>query len=155
MAFALTTPVTGGAQTGFTAPTYTITADTAPTVNGKQWAVTALGGTQTGVTVHSVASPFTITFSRPASFKILGKANPITNVIANVPTNVYKMLIRKGVLPLAGQPYAMFLARQEFAVPAGADTADAANCRAVVSLMSGAVSQQSAGIGDTLVSGII
>lgn len=155
MSFALTSPVTGGAQTGFTAPTYTLTADTAPTINGKQWAVTALGGTQAGVTAHSVASPFTITFSRPASFKVLGKANPITNVVSNVPTNVYKMLIRKGVTPLLGQPYAMFLTRTEFAVPAGADTADASNVRAPISLIVGALTQQSAGIGDTAISGII
>jgi hypothetical protein len=155
MSFALTTPVTGGAQTGFTAPTYTLVTDTAPTVNGKQWAVSALGGTQTGVVVHSVASPFTVTFSRPASFKVLGKANPITNVVANVPTNVYKMLVRKGVTVLAGQPYALALGRAEFAIPAGSDTADAANLRAMFSLMVGAMTQQSAGIGDTAVSGII
>lgn len=155
MSFALTSPITGGAQTGFTAPTYTLVTDTAPSVNGKQWAVSALGGTQAGVVVHSVAIPFTVTFSRPASFKVLGKANPITNVIANVPVNVYKLLVRKGVSVLAGQPYAMAMIRSEIAVPAGSDTTDAANLKAMLSLFGGAVTQQSAGIGDTVQSGII
>jgi hypothetical protein len=60
MAIALTTPITGTAQTGFTAPTYTIAADTAPVINSKQWVVTALGGTQTGASASLVSSPFTI-----------------------------------------------------------------------------------------------
>jgi len=61
MTWSPTTPVTGGAQTGFTAPTYTLSVDTAPDINGKQHAVTALGGTQAGVTSHSVSNPFTVT----------------------------------------------------------------------------------------------
>ena len=71
-----TSPVTGAAQTGLTTPTYTFVADVAPDANGKQVAVTALGGTQVGVTPHSVASPFTGTFVRPKSFKALGQPNP-------------------------------------------------------------------------------
>lgn len=38
---ALTSPVTGSAQTGFTSPTYTITADKFPGNNGVQYAITA------------------------------------------------------------------------------------------------------------------
>ena len=75
MTFSLTSPITGAAQTGFTTPTYTHVADTAPDVNGRQVAITALGGTQAGVTVHSVASPFSITFFRPKAYKV-GKDEP-------------------------------------------------------------------------------
>jgi len=71
MSFNLTSPVTGASQTGFTAPTYTLTVDTAPDVNAKQWAVTALGGTQAGVSSHSVASPFTVTMFRPKVLRLL------------------------------------------------------------------------------------
>jgi len=155
MAMILTTPVTGGAQTGFTAPTYTLSADIAPDVNGKQNAVTALGGTQTGVVTHSVAAPFTVTVTRSKVLRSLGKPNPITNVISNVPMNVYKIVVRKGVLPLAGQPYSVALLRGEFSIPAGSDTADAANLRAATSLFVGTANQLSAGIGDTLVTGIL
>lgn len=155
MTIAFTTPVTGAAQTGFTAPTYTLTVDTPPDVNGKQWAVTALGGTQAGVTTHSIASPFTVSVSRPRVFKSLGKPNPTTGLVKDVPMNVTKMLVRKGVTPLTGQPYAIALYRMEFATPAGADTADSANCRAAASLFGGCFAQQSAGIGDTVIQGVV
>lgn len=154
MAFSLSTPVTGAAQTGLTSPTYTMAVDYAPESNGKQWAVTALGGTQTGVTTHSVASPFTINFVRPKTYKVLGKPNPVTGVIANVPMNVYHLITRKGVLPLAGQPYQPMVIRTAISAVAGSDTADAPNVRAALSLHFGAIAQQSAGIGDTVVSGI-
>lgn len=155
MTITVTSPITGGAQTGFTSPTYTLTSDLAPDNNGKQNAVTALGGTQAGVTAHSVASPFTITAIRPKSLRTLGSPNPVTGVISNVPRNVYKIITRKGVLPLAGQPYTNLLVTTVIEVPAGADLADAANIRAALSAHIGALTQQSAGIGDTSVSGII
>jgi len=149
-----TTPITGAAQTGFTTPTYTIASDVAPDVNGKQHAVTALGGTQAGVTAHSIQSPFTVTFVRPRVFKYLGKTNPVTGLLPNVPKNTWKILIRKGVTPLAGQPASIMNITITCDIPAGADTADAANIRAAFSAAIGALSQQSAGIGDSAVSGI-
>lgn len=154
MTYGVTTPVTGAAQTGFTSPTYTIASDVAPDVNGKQHAVTAIGGTQTGVDVSSVSRPFTLTFVRPKSLKQLGAPNPVTGVISNVPRNTYKLITRKGVLPLAGQASTTMIITTTIEVPAGSDTADAANVRAALSLHIGALSQQSAGIGDTSVSGI-
>lgn len=155
MAFGLTSPVTGAAQTGFTSPTYTHTADVAPDANGKQVAVTALGGTQAGVNVHSVAAPFTNTFVRPKVMRALGKPNPVTGLVGSVPRNVYKNITRKGVLPLAGQPYANMVVTTIIEVPAGADVADAANIKACLSMHIGALSQQAAGIGDTALSGIM
>lgn len=155
MSFALTSPITGLAQTGFTAPTYTIVTDIAPDVSGKQVAVTALGGTQAGVTAHSMASPFTITFFRPKVFRFLGKPNPTTGLIKDVPRNTFKLITRKGVLPLAGQPYSNMQVTTIIDLPAGSDTADAANVRAALSAHFGALSQQSAGVGDSTVSGIV
>lgn len=154
MSIALTTPVTGQAQTGLTSPTYTVTLDTAPNANGKQWAVTALGGTQAGVTVHSVASPFTIMFERPSVLKMLGSPS-LNGFIANVPSNTYKVVVRKGVLPAANQPARPMIVRVSIDVPAGADTYDAPNVRAALSAAFGALVQQSAGLGDTTVTGII
>jgi hypothetical protein len=68
MSFSLTSPITGGAQTGFTSPTYTIAVDSSPNGQaGKQYAVTAIGGTQTGVdTSSSPSNPFTVNLVRPA-----------------------------------------------------------------------------------------
>lgn len=153
MSIALTSPVTGQPQTGLTSPTYTVVQDTAPNAAGKQWAVTALGGTQTGVTTHSVASPFTINFERPAVLKMLGQPS-LNGFIANVPSNTYKVIVRKGVVPAVNQPARPMIVRVSVDVPAGADTYDAANVRAALSAAFGALVQQSAGFGDMTVTGI-
>lgn len=155
MPVTLTSPITGGAQTGFTSPTYTHVIDLAPDNNGKQVAVTALGGTQAGVTAHSVASPFTITITRPKVFRFLGKPNPVTGLVKDVPRNTYKCIVRKGVTPLANQPFSTMLITCSIDVPAGADTADAPNVRAAISAMIGSLTQVSAGLGDTSVSGVL
>lgn len=155
MTFSLTTPLTGAAQTGFSAPTYTLTADSAPDVNARQVAVTALGGTQAGVTTHSVSSPFTVTVFRPKTYKVLGKTNPVTGLLPSVPTNSHKLITRKGVVPLAGQPFSVARITTIVDLPAGSETADSANVRALYSAHIGALNQQSAGWGDTGVSGIM
>lgn len=154
MTWNVTSPITGGAQTGFTTPTYTIVVDVAPDVNGKQVAVSALGGTQAGVTVHSVSSPFTAMFMRPKTFAVLGKPNPVTGLLPSVPKNEFKLIVRKGVTPLAGQPVSTAMIDMRISIPAGSDVADPANLRAMFSMAIGALTQQSAGLGDTVVSGI-
>lgn len=156
MTFALSTPVTGAAQTGLLSPTYTVAADKAPDEsNGKQYAVTGLGGTQTGVNVHSIAIPFTLTYFRPKQLKTLGKPNPITGLISNVPRNESKFITRKGVLPLAGQPYQNMVITTTISVPAGADAADPANIRAALSAHFGSIAQATSGIGDTVINNVI
>lgn len=147
--------LTGAAQTGFTTPGYTLTADNAPDLNAKQSAVTALSGTQTGVTSHSVSSPFLLSVWKPKVMASLGKPNPTTGLISNVPTNQYKVITIKGVTPQAGQPFKNLIIRTTIDVPAGSDTADAANIRAALSAHFGLLSNQSAGIGDTSVNGLL
>lgn len=148
-------PVNGGAQTGLTSPTYTLTSDVSPAQNAKQWAVTALGGTQAGVIPHSVAAPFTLSFFRPQTFKYLTPVDPVTGVLRNVPVNSYKAITRKGVLPLAGQAYKNAIVTTTIDVPAGSDIADPASLRAALSAHIGLLSQISAGIGDTTVNGVL
>lgn len=154
MSFALTSPITGTAQTGFTSPTYTHTPDTAPDTNGKQVAVTAVGGTQVGVTSHTVSSPFTLTFVRPKSLRSLGVPGA-NGFIAQVPNNVYRLITRKGVTPAVNQPTRPLLIETIIHVPAGADTYDAANVKAALSAHFGALAQQTAGVGDTVLSGVM
>jgi hypothetical protein len=152
----LTSPVTGGAQTGFTSPTYTLATDTAPSNTGKQYAVSALGGTQTGVDSSSTPSrPFTITLSRPPVLRQLPALNAATGLLPTVPNNVYKILVRKGVTVLSGQTPRVASCGVEVSVPAGADSADPSNVRAMLSLAIGALSSISASIGDTTVTGVI
>lgn len=155
MTVSLTSPVTGSAETSFTAPTYTHVADQAPDVNAKQYAVTALGGTQVGVVAHSVAAPFTTTFWRPKTFKFLPTVNPVTGQLSSVPMNTYKVITRKGALPLAGQPYSIARMTTIIEIPAGSDTADPAQLKAMQSMHIGSVTQVSAGLGDTTIAGVL
>lgn len=155
MSIAIPGSLTGAAQTGFTTPGYTTGSDTPPDVNSKQSAVTAITGTQTGVDAHSVSRPFTLTVTRPKTYERLGKPNPTTGLIASVPRNKLKCITRKGVLPLAGQPDQVMIIRTEIEVPAGSDTADAANVRAALSAHIGLLWAQSAGFGDTGINGVL
>lgn len=153
MSMSPTSPVTGGAQTGLTSPTYTFAVDTSPVPNGKAIVVTSLGGTQTGVDVSSASRPFSALMTRPVNIRQLPSVNPVTNVLPNVPKNTYSIVARKGVTPLSGQSAQLAIARFSLDVPAGADLADAVNVRALCSFIIGLINQMSAGIGDTAVSG--
>lgn len=155
MAFAPASPVTGTAQTGLTSPTYTHASDLAPTALGKQFAVTALGGTQTGVEVSSVSAPFTVSMFRPAVFRQVGKPNPVSGVLSQQPMNTWKIIARKGVIPLAGQSYQVARATLLIDVPAGADVADPESVRAMLSFLFGVLNSNSAAIGDTIIGGVL
>lgn len=155
MAINPTSPVTGSAQTGLTSPTFTLTADVAPAANAKQWAVTTLGGTQPGVIPHAVAAPFTQTVFRPQNPKVLAAVNPVTGVLRDVPVNNYKVITRKGVLPLAGQAFKTSVITTDLGIPAGSDIADPLSLRSAISAHIGLLSQISAGLGDTTVNGVL
>jgi hypothetical protein len=155
MSIALTSPITGSSITGFTSPTYTISTDTPPNTWSKQWAVTAIGGTQAGVDSGSAASrPWTLTAYRPQSLKTLNAVDA-TGVIRVVPFNTYGLLERKGLTPLSGQASKTGQMRAEFSIPAGADAADQPNIKGAVSCFIGALNQQSNGVADTLITGVL
>lgn len=151
MSISLPTSVTGGAQTGFTSPTYTAVAGTYPGYNGRQNYVTALGGTQTGVRVHSATDPFTFASYVPANIKAVPQA--VNGVYGLIPVNVYGVNIRKGLLPAASAPGQIGMIDIKCRLPAGSDSYDSANVRAMLSLAVGLLNNISAGLGDTLVSG--
>jgi hypothetical protein len=155
MAFVLSTPITGSTQTGLTSPTYTIVADTAPDSNGKQYYVSALGGTQSGVLAHSVAAPFTVSMFKPKVLKTLAPVNAVTGVLRSVPMNSYKVITRKGVIPLAGQSFKTGHITSELAIPAGSDTADPLSLRAMISMHIGALTQLSNELGNSVTTGTI
>lgn len=144
----LTSPVTGGAQTGLTSPTYSHVVDNTAG-NSKQYAVTALGGTQTGVEIHAIDNPFTVTIFRPSKFKTVAADGENAR-------NYYSVLVRKGVVVntnLAQRKVALF--RGQIEVPAGAESADPESVRAMLSCAIGALQQLSAGLGDTVITGVM
>lgn len=155
MSFAPSSPVTGATVAGLTSPTYTFVTDVAPNVNGKQYAITALGGTQTNVETNTVSKPFSFSFFRPAQLRTLPQANPVTGVIKNVPLNSYKLITRKGVLPAANQTAMVARITTIIDVPAGSDTYEPEDLRAMISAHFGVGSNQASGIADTIISGVI
>jgi len=155
MSIDLYSPIVGVVMTGFTAPTYGDVLDIAPDINGKQFAMTSLGGTQAGVVAHSLSAPFTLTYVRPKLNKVLGKPNPVTGLLPNVPKNQHVFILRKAVIPLVGQPYSIMLGRLTLDVPAGADIADAPNVKAGISCLFGWLYAKGSGIGDTVISGVV
>lgn len=155
MAFAPSSPVTGAAVTGLTSPTYTLTTDVAPNINGKQYAISALGGTQTGVDVNTVSKPFSVSFFRPQTLRTLPQANPVTGVIKNVPMNTYKLISRKGALPAANQVSMVARITTIIEIPAGTDTYEPEELRAMISSHFGVGWAQASGIADTVISGVI
>jgi len=129
--------------------------DVAPSINGKQYAVTVLGGTQTNVRVHAISDPFTITYERPAQPKALPSANPVTGRYGTIPKNRHVFRVRKGVYFAANQAPEVALFELTMNIPAGSDAYDSVKIRAAPSALIGSASQLSSGMGDTLVSGVM
>lgn len=156
MSFQPTGAVSGSTVPGFTTPTYTVTADQAPAgATAKQFAILAIGGTQTGVDVHSVSKPFTVTMFRPGILKPLPQANATTGVVRNIPRNTYKVITRKGAVPALNQVPDVVIIRTEIQVPAGVDTYEPEDLKAALSAHIGMLYNQSSGIADTVITGVL
>jgi hypothetical protein len=153
MSISVSSPVTGGAQTGLTSPTASYTVDVAPDVNGKAWYVSALGGTQTGARIHTISDPFTALFVSPKTRKSLPAANPVTGLVGSVPVNTYMYKMQKGVNIGANQAPRICTFKLTVDVPAGSDSYDAVNIRAGLSAFIGLLNANSAGFGDSLTVG--
>jgi len=146
--------VTGANMTGFTSPTFTCAADTPPSANGKQWAVSTLGGTQPPeVTASLAARPFTISIFKPTALKqrTLDKDGRVTSA----PMNVYKVITRKGVYLDSLYTTRLVQITSTIEVPAGGELYDLANVRAAVSAHLGALYGQASGIGDLVNTGVL
>lgn len=146
--------ITGAAQSGFTSPTYTMVTDFAPDANSKQWAVSALGGTQTNARPHVDGDPFTVTLKKER-YKALPAKNPVNGSYGNVPMNRTEILVRKGLYIDSSQTIRVGNLRIIAELPAGCQVNDAVNIRAAVSFALGLMAEESSDYGDTLVSGII
>jgi hypothetical protein len=135
-------PVTGTSLSGLTTPTYTIVPDTAPGLNGKQWAVSALGGTQTGVAPNSVGAPFTATYSRPTSFRTASDGVlSAQGIIADCPTNRFKRIVRKAVNVNDEGGSAIMWIETTYHVPVNSTIADPTGVKACMSFDGGLASQ--------------
>lgn len=155
MPFSPDSSITGGTQTGLTSPTYTLVSDAVGAGGQRQYAVSALGGTQTNVRANSLSDPFTVTFFKPAAPKGLPPQNPNTLRYPSIPINTYGMLIRKGVRVDSSNTLAVARVRVNFDVPAGSDVSDAINIRAMISFLVGILNEESDDLSDTLLTGVL
>jgi hypothetical protein len=145
---------TGATVTGLTSPTYTLVDDTAPVVNAKQKTVSALGGTQGSATANTASRPFTETFYRPAAIKPLPAPNPISGLRGQVPNNQYKLVVRKGGYAAADVPVTA-IARLTIDIPAGMDSYNADEIRALVSFLVGLLTEEANDLAETLLTGVL
>lgn len=145
---------TGGTITAFTSPTYTLTDDTAPVVNAKQKTVTALGGTQGSATANTVSKPFTATFYKPAQLRALPAPNAVSGLRGAVPNNQFKLIIRKGGYAAADVPTTAVV-RLTMDIPAGMETYNPDEVRALVSFMVGLLNEESNDLSETLLTGVV
>lgn len=151
---ALTSPVTGAAQTGFTSPTFPLTADKFIGNNGVQYAVDgALGGTQTGATSQTASSPFTISIERPAVLKT--QAVNANGVTISQGRNRHIIRVRKGMPAVSGQPPLVGIAEAVISVPVGSESVSPAEIRAMLSCFIGVLTQYSAALGNQVVTGTV
>lgn len=155
--FAPSSPVTGLTIAGLTTPTYTLSADQGVDVNWKQFLVSALGGTQTGVRVHSASDPFTVAMSRPKVLKPRPATNPAGTGFTGLGTkNNYVLVARKGVIPITNAAPEVALVRMEFAIPSGSEANDLINLKAMLSCLIGYLWAEAAtDIVDTLQQGSV
>lgn len=151
----LTSPVTGGAQVGLTSPTYTIEVDSPPSLNAKQWYVSALGGTQSGVNTHSVSSPFTVSLFRPAVLKQLTSAALAALGTIDAPKNTYKIIVRKGgtINAVGGKAIAML--KVEYEIPANMPDVSHTEIAAMFSIAQGVFDQMASQMQDQVLNGTV
>jgi len=152
-------PVTGQAVTGLTSPTFTLAADTPVSLYERQWYVSALGGTQTGVAAHSADRPFTLRTKRPSVIKTLvAKAMQVSGLTQyiSIPVNSYDILVNtKGQVDSSGLTYGPIRMRLTIDCAAGIpSTANGiAQVRAAASLLLGSATNQVDGLVNNVVAG--
>jgi len=143
MSFSPTSPVTGQACTGLTTPTFTLTAGTAPDATSKAYVVSALGGTQTGVTAHSNELPNWLYARRPKAIKTPGAKLSATGQYTKGGKNEFSLVYYKGCNVLNGfsnVQYDIQIARMSTSTPAAVGN-DAVNLASFLSMWFGLLGQ--------------
>jgi len=154
--FTLTGVITGATMTGLTSPTYTLTADTPPSNFAKQSYVSALGGTQTGVTAHSLDYPFTVAVKRQSRLRTVADAmyNSVAGRYSKVPFNTWDIVFRKGCQMANGQVLNNQINVTQ-KIYAGTETPGIAPLRALYSFAGGFLSSNASGAVDSVTTGAL
>lgn len=123
-----TTAVTAGS---LTLATYTYSTDLAPDSLTRKFVRSAIGGTQTGVSINTIDKPAEILFRRPALFKTPSGFIASANRFNTVPRNTFKIRAKCGVNVTANQ-IEQLTVNLDINVPAGAVAQDRASVDAAI-----------------------
>lgn len=144
--------VTGGVATNYlTSPVLTTVKDKPLDTNQNAVACTALAsGTATNGRYHTPSDPFTVVTQRP---KVVKSLQTVGNDLEQF--NTTSITIRKGVKVRSTGEIRVQRIRIIYDVPVGAETYDAVNVALGASLAHGIVNEESSGIVDTLITGLL
>lgn len=146
MPMSLGSSVSGASMPSLTTPGFTISGMPTLVDGASAYAVTALTGTQTGVSSHSLAKPFTITFYQNLNVRVAGNGD--------VPLNTTRIVGRKGVVVDAAGTIRQASIEVKIKVPAGSEAFDGNSNESLLSMVIGSLAQASASIGNNIIKGL-
>jgi CRP-like cAMP-binding protein len=91
---------------------------------------------------------------KDASYKTLPPQNPVNGSYGNVPLNKTELLFRKGLKIDSAGTIRVGALRVIAELPAGSESNDAINIRALLSFALGTLAEESADYGDSLIAGV-
>lgn len=151
----LTGPTTTtGSTVLLTSPTYTFVPGIAKDFTTRAYTLSALGGTQSGVYLHSNYKPKEVIFKRFKDFQRAAKYNTVTGKFGIVPKNTVSVIGRGGLSINANQ-VELGNVRIDFSIPAGAETYASADTEALMLMTLQATINQLPAILDAVRSGVI
>lgn len=114
------------------AATFTFVADSANDNRTKVFALSAIGGTATGATIHSVSAPKQFMVKRPSQYAMPGGYNQVSGMYSRVPKNITRV-IGKGSCKIGANQTEVISMSLDIGIPAGASY-DAVNLEASVAM---------------------
>lgn len=131
MSLLLTGPTTAITTATLTAATYTFVPDLSSDNRSRVAVVSAAGGTQPGVSVHTADAPKQMIFKKPAAFLQPSAYNTVSGRYGKVPKNVTRVIFR-GSAKVAASQWESIPIALDIPIPAGAGSFDRANVDASV-----------------------
>jgi len=141
MSITLAGPTAAITTTSLTAATYTFTSALAADNRSKAFVVSALGGTQTGVSAHSVDAPKKFNVKNPAQFLQPSAYNATSGRYGKVPKNSTRV-VGTGSAKVTATQWETIPMSLDIGVPAGAMSYDRANVEASVAFFIAALWDQ-------------
>lgn len=131
MSILLTGPTTASTTPVITGGTYTFVPDLPADNRSRVAVISAVGGTQTGVSIHTAEAPKQFITKRPASIAQPSGFNTTTGRYSKVPKNVTRVIFR-GSAKVSANQWEVIPITLDLPIPAGAESFDRANVDASV-----------------------